>query len=204
MLKFGFELEGFFEDADGVCIPPKEYPTDGFPGLVELRTSGGKLLEDAYAELVCLNLKHPGVNFGRHGHVFSPKQKAELRRRQEQKTAWDIQNIYGRYPRPLGNRTIASLQISVSNLLRPAYTDDKGVKHSDSYGVFDVPKIIRALDDEFADEIKQARRQPGEYAIKNSLRLEYRSLPNFVCSFRVDEARSFLNRVKTTIQGEAT
>lgn len=195
--QFGFELEGFFEIDGGVEIPPKDYPTDGFPGLVEFRSSGRKSINDAFAELVCLNLRHPGINFKLHEHVFTPKQRAELRRRHEQKTAWDIQNIYGRYPRPLGNRTIASLQINISNLLRASYTDKDGKFYSDNFGLFDIPKIIRALDEEFAEEIKEARRQPGEYAIKENLRLEYRSLPNFVFSFtNPDKARRFLNRIE--------
>lgn len=201
-IKIGFELEGFFLAGGVVCVPPKTYPTDGFPGLVEFRTSGGKSIDDAYGIIFGLNIQYPGVDFTLYEHVFTPKQRAELRRRHNEKTAWDIQNLYGRYPRPLGNRTIASLQINVSSLLMASYKDDKGVFHPDSYGVLDVPKIVRGFDDEFAAEIRQARRQPGEYAMKDDIRLEYRSLPNFVFPFDVSGARRFLERVKGVITGE--
>lgn len=91
-----------------------------------------------------------------------------------------VQNIYGKTPRRLGNRTLASLQINVSNRLAKKYTDSKGNVFPDRYGAIDVIPIVRGLDKEFSDEIKNSNRQPGMYAVKDDIRLEYRSLPNSV------------------------
>lgn len=201
MLRFGFELEGFYE-IDGVVhperevsIPPKNYPTDGFPGLVELRTTGHHSLEDAYAGLVCENLSYPEVNYMRSEGVFTPKQRAELRRRWNNKSAWDIQNIYGKDPRALGNKVIASFQINISNRTSARYRNKDGVLFPDRFGLFDVPRIVKDLDAEFEKEIKAAKRQPGEYCVKDDTRLEYRSLPNSVFSFYPDEGRKLLTRL---------
>lgn len=199
--KVGFELEGFFVQDGVVSIPPKDYPTDGFPGLVELRNSDGDSLPVAYAKLLVESFKYPGVDFSKHEFTFTPQQRAELRRRHAYKEQWDIQNIYGKYPRALGNRTIASLQVNISNQTRASYTDDKGIYHPAVYSLFDLPKVVRNLDEEFEKEIKEARRQPGEYAVKGELRLEYRSLPNFVFEFDTAKAKAFLDRIEGAING---
>lgn len=205
MLKFGFELEGFY--AEGVnsdisltiLIPPKEYPTDGFPGLVEFRSSGGKSLNEAYAAIIIEMMKYKGVLTSIPDYTFTAKQRAELRRRHEVKSAWNVQNMYGQDPKLLGNRTIASLQINISNLLRPSYTDDKGVFHTEKFGLLDIPRIVRALDEEFKSEIREAKRQMGEYCVKDDTRLEYRSLPNFVFPTQPMAAKEFLDRIEKCI-----
>lgn len=200
MFLYGFELEGFFQVEGEVSLPPKNYPTDGFPGLVELRTQGGLALHRAYSEIIRLNIDTPDVTFSLHEHVFLRNQRGELRRRHTEKTAWDIQNLYGRHPRMLGNKTIASLQLNISKQLRSSYTDVDGKFHPETYGMLDIPRIVRSLDKEFAIEIKAASRQPGEYAVKNDVRLEYRSLPNSVFSFEAETSRSFLKRIKTAVE----
>lgn len=201
MLKFGLELEGFFLEDDKLAVPPKDYPVDGFPGLVELRTIGYKSLREAYGDILVAFSDTPDVDFGCEEATFSPEQRAQLRRREERKSAWDIQNIYGKAPRLLGNRTIASCQINISNLLSESRTDDKGVFHSPRWGLLDIPRIVRALDEEFAEEIRDARRQPGEYCVKD-VRLEYRSLPNFAFEFDLTKAKNFLDRIDNCVQGE--
>ena len=203
MIKYGFELEGFYREGVTLAIPPKNYPTDGFPGLVEVKTisSSGDALERAFSSLMMSALEYSDVDFKCPVATFDGKQRSELRRRWSDKSAWDIQNIYGRAPRLLGNKTIASFQINISNLLREAYRDDKGVQHVNQWGLFDMPRIIRALDEEFKKEIKDAGRQPGEYCVKDSMRLEYRSLPNSVCTFEPEAIRSLLKRIKTAVEG---
>lgn len=200
MLKFGFELEGFFEQSSGVAVPPERYPTDGFPGLVELRTTGGATLEECYASIIRQNLDTPGVNFALSSHVFSRDERGLLRRRQATKVGADIRNLYGCSPRLLGNKTIASFQLNVSNLLSASYTKSNGEFVSDRYGAIDVPRIVRSLDAAFAAEIKLAGRQPGEYAIKDDVRLEYRSLPNSVFPFDPNAARIFLLRLRNAVE----
>jgi hypothetical protein len=112
-LIFGFELEGFHRQDGVVALPPNNYPTDGFPGLCEVRTTGGKSMEDAYFELLQQYHKYP-FDHQLFEHTYTPAEKRELRARDNRKDALMIGNIYGKEPRALGNRTIASLQVNMS------------------------------------------------------------------------------------------
>ena len=195
MFKFGFELEGFYIKDGVVDLPPRNYPTDGFPGLCEVRTSGGKPLDEAYFELLRLYAKTP-FSVQQHEHVFTPAQKRAIRARLNSKDAVEISNIYGKEPRALGNRTLASLQINISYMLSSEYRDDRGVLHPAQYGLFDFRPIIERLDKEFAEEIKTSGRQPGFYAVKDSVRVEYRSLPNTVVDMQITTAQLFIERIR--------
>lgn len=201
MIRYGFELEGFYIGPKfEVELPPKSYPTDGFPGLVELRTYDGDTAENAYGKICALSVDTPGVDFKRSEYVFPREFRAEIRRRHSEKTAWDIQNLYGKAPRLLGNKTIASFQVNVSNELSSPRTDNDGKFFPARFGLLDVPRIVRAFDDVFKHEIKDSKRQPGEYCIKDN-RLEYRSLPNSVFSFDPAEAREFISKIKKCVEG---
>ena len=57
------------------------------------------------------------------------------------------------------------------------HKDDKGNFFPAQYGLLDVARIVKLLDKEFAKEITDSKRIKGEYAIKDNVRLEYRSLP---------------------------
>lgn len=201
MFRYGFELEGFYIGpfADEVLPPPEHYPADGFPGLVELRTKGGQSLEEAWAEIIKLSIDTPGVDFTRNVGKFSRDSHSVLRRRMHFKTQETIGNLYGKKPRLLGNKTIASCQLNISNLLQKDYVDKEGKYHLAQYGVLDVPKIVGALDYEFKCEIRASGRQPGEYAVKNDMRLEYRSLPNYVFPMDAHQAGSFLTRIRNAV-----
>lgn len=199
MFLYGFEVEGFYQgNAD--WIPPKNYPTDGFPGLVEFRTENGSSLEDCYAQLCGKSLIYSNVSIGVSSTVFNRKAREEFRRRWLEKGSCDIQNLYGKRPRLLGNKTIASFQINISYLLSKRYTDNKGSIHSERYGALDVPRIVRNLDTEFSKEIQAAGRQKGEYAIKDNIRLEYRSLPNSVFNFNPNVFREVMRRIKMCVE----
>ena len=198
---FGIELEGFYTTANGeIKPPPVTYPTDGFPGLVELRTLGGSDLFTAFGSLMAQALKTPDVDFTTCSHTFSREDRAVLRRRHIEKRACDIRNLYEKAPRNIGNKTIASVQLNLSNQRRPEYRCDKGVLHSASYGVLDVPAIVRSLDKEFSREIKLSGRQPGEYSMKDGIRLEYRSLPNFCLRLTEQGGREFIDRVTQALK----
>lgn len=201
--RFGFELEGFFVGEDNlVTLPPKNYPCDGFPGLCEVRTVGGKSLQDAYFELLNEYRKFP-FDYKRNEHIFSPEQKRLLRKRGTNKEAMDLSNLYGKEPKHLGNRTLASLQINISNLVKTSYDrviDGKISRDSDQYGLFDLAPIIRKLDQEFAKEIKDSKRQPGFYAIKDGIRVEYRSLPNWVFKTDLNDITVLLDRIKKCVK----
>lgn len=197
---FGIELEGFYKIGDSYGPPPLLYPVDGFPGLVEIRTTGGSNLYNAFGSLMAEALKTPNVDFSQNCHIFSREDKAVIRRRQSVKQACDIRNLYGKAPRNLGNRTIASVQLNMSKRLRDEYRDDAGALHAARYGLLDVPGIIRALDQEFHNEIKLSGRQAGEYCIKDFFRLEYRSLPNSALKLTEAGGREFIERVTKALQ----
>lgn len=207
--QYGFELEGFYRNPETakIGIPPEKWPHDGMAGLVEIRTIGGHSLNGAWKELCSafaeVDIATVDVQYSEH--VFSPEERRELRKRVQQKVPADIQNIYGKKPRALGNKTIASFQINISNLEAEAYTiKAKGKKDFDSYvpdrfGLFDIPKVVKAFDEEFAQEILGAKRQPGEYCIKGN-RLEYRSLPNSVWSSQLDHQQTLMKRIEKVMK----
>lgn len=181
---FGLELEGFASKGSAIVLPPKGAPTDGYPGLLEFRSRPSYSLYACYGELEGMLLEfcdEYGLDVSlQSSHTFSREEKNALRKLLRAKNPVDIRNLYGKAPKHLGNRTIASLQINVSERLAEEHRDEAGRLIQARYGIVDVVHVVRSLDAEFADEIKQAKRQPGEYAIKDDVRLEYRSLPNWV------------------------
>lgn len=205
---YGFELEGFFFKEGNLSVPENGLPVDGFPGLVELRTQGGDKLSKAYWNIFEEYIKHPGLTcrcFNTPFATFTPEQKRQIRKhRGYHKPEADIQNIYGKKPKALGNKTIASLQVNISNLVSERRnTVDKGEIRTDyeKYGLLDVGRIVKALDKEFEKDIRESGRQPGEYCIKQD-RLEYRSLPNRSFEFSLDGSKRFLDRIRIAVEGK--
>lgn len=213
MLKFGFELEGFQTDGHGTVIVPTEgVPVDGGGGLVELRTTGGKELNEALTELYAANMALPvgHYRFDKTQHVFTSADRSLMRQQPNQrpKTPVKVLNAYGKQQRLLGNVRLASFQINISEQTHRSYNesinqaDDRGVRiitHPARYGLLPVEAIVKALDKEFAAEIKASNRQPGMYAIKDEIRLEYRSLPNSLVSFVISEDKKLLARITKAI-----
>jgi hypothetical protein len=187
--RFGFELEGFNTNKDGeVQLPEKGMPLDGFPGLVEVRTSGGQTLEDAIWLLKREVSKYPLVNFSLCRHRFNAADLSLLRRNYPfSKRQVEVNNVYGLKPRLMAGITMSSLQISISRQVAEPYQvqriDSNGRtfihSHSAQYGLFDFVPVIRKLDSLFAEPIKRSGRAPGWYAVKGD-RVEYRSLPSSV------------------------
>lgn len=197
MLLFGIELEGFQVDPETneVVIPSSVMPTDGYPGLVEFRTTGGKNLEDCIWKIFrdITESRRPVVF--KPEHTFSAYEKQKIMQNVSLKEGTPVYNIYNKTPKLLGNKTIASCQINISNLVRRSYTIKKQTV-PDSYSLVNIPTIVRNLDEEFSVEIKESKRQPGFYAIKDSYRLEYRSLPNTVFPKTPEEIALFASRIK--------
>lgn len=190
MYKFGFELEGFYRNTDGqVTLPPKDYTTDDFPGLVEVRNHGGGDLEEQFYILLSHMDKYPSVDFTQWEHKFSPRERTAIRARHYEKGGVAINNIYGKSPRDLGSRTLASFQINISKY----FGESNGFKR---YGIFDFVEITRELDNEFKEEIKLSGRQPGFYSIKDDIRFEYRSLPNAVI---LNKPQDLIKRIKKCV-----
>jgi len=207
MYLYGFELEGFAINpvTNTITIPPRRWPADGFPGLLEIRTNGGKSIKKAYgallAELFDLNIKEYLPDFKTHEHRFSGRELASLRKdRDFDKDNMDVQNLYGKEPRVLNGKTLASFQINISYQISKEWKE-KEVLHPARYGVLDVHKIVRNLDKEFSKEIKASNRQPGVYCIKDEIRLEYRSLPNFVFESDPYSIMGLINRIETAVEG---
>lgn len=202
MYRYGFEWEMFYQENGAITLPPIDYPVDGMPGLVELRTYGHHSLEEAFTRIVTQTWQAP-IELSKlvvvPRHKFSTEEKRALRKRSWIKSPVEVINLYGKKPKDLKGFTIASLQISISSLLHPAITDGQGRHHPDVFSLFDTAKIIQALDKEFEKEILASGRQCGEYAIKGD-RLEYRSLPNTAFPLLTGDApKKFLDRIKKAI-----
>lgn len=200
-LKFGFELEGFYQEGTAIGLPPSDWPTDGFPGLVEVRNSGGNELHTAYYDLLRRSRRYTEafsscfMNTKAFEHTFTPDQRRQLRKRDWAKERVSIENIYGRPPRALGNRTLASFQINFSDEYYVNHYDAAGkAKLVEEHRLFDYLPIIRRLDKEFERELKDSNRAPGWYAVKGP-RVEYRSLPNFVFKDTFPEIDQLLKRL---------
>jgi hypothetical protein len=190
MFKYGLELEAFCgnDSADGeITLPPIGAPTDGFPGILEFRSGPNTDLYTCYGEVHSRLTRFANESYPFQAVFSFPEYKfprellAEIRRRAHFKSQVDIQNLYGKKPRHLNGRTIASLQLNISNQISSECyhhsTGKPSVFTPAAYGLLDIPKIVSALDDQFENEIKESGRQKGEYAIKDGVRLEYRSLP---------------------------
>lgn len=188
---FGFELEGFLRGANNELVVPNttkgaaRLPVDSFPGLVELRTEGGKTLSAAVGELLYLKSSpmFDSVSFTGFEETFSAQQLIKIRSLSAgSKEPANYSNIYGKQPRLVGNRTLASFQISFSSVAAEARADlANGVHYPTRYRLFDFRPYIEALDKAYAEEIREAGRTPGWYSVKGN-RVEYRSLPNFAHS----------------------
>lgn len=190
MYHYGFELEGFFKKDGEVILPPKHYTHDDFPGLVEVRNTGGGPLSDQLYLLLAKRDEYPDVDFMKWEHKFSPKERAAIRARHYEKGGVKINNIYGKDPKDIGSRTLASFQINIS-LYRGEVNGQK------KYGIFDFVQVVRNLDEEFNSAIKSCGRQPGFYSIKEDIRLEYRSLPNAVIG---NDPQRLIKKIKGCVE----
>lgn len=209
---YGFELEGFAVVDGQVVLPPQLWPKDGHPGIVELRSTGGKSLEDSYFE-ICkgfMSLSDKALfDYTRNEHKFTGKELAELRRSyQFHKEVLDIRNLYGKEPRTLHGKSITSFQINISNLISSEVKlkiqqNDKIIDHfvPARYGMLDIGTIVRNLDEEFKNEIKHSNRQKGFYCLKdNNTRLEYRSLPSSIFCTNLMDINKLLNRIRKAVE----
>ena len=152
MFKYGFELEGYYRNAaNEIVIPPNTYPTDSFPGLVELRTNGGENLWDQ--GMYCLQKYIRGfmknVDFSTHCYRFPRSMLVSIRERSQGKQPLTICNLYGKHPRDLKGLSIASFQINISNLIRAAYITKEGTIIPANYALLNIPNIIRNFDETF-------------------------------------------------------
>lgn len=110
-------------------------------------------------------------------------------------------NFYG-YTHHRNNQSEATAGLHIS--FTSGRTQLSGCKCGQSYNVsyngnFDWPAIFVGLDKEFAEEIREAKRRPGFYEIKHDGRVEYRSLPSNIDTYKLIEVvKELLIRAQTS------
>jgi hypothetical protein len=191
---YGIELE-FFVKKDHIVVPAHKYTNnlDGDPMIGEVRTQVHSNITDCvfelkkllFNEVLDLEKKNCAIALDTIAKVDDETVRSMRTMDNIIKEGLVTHSIYNKkldkiLPR---NTYKASLQINVSQNQRRNYYYDKNGDSITAYtsDVFDFPAIIRLIDTEFAEEIKEAKRVPGIYAIKNGRqgnRVELRSLPN--------------------------
>lgn len=192
MYIFGLEVENFLVDKEGkVVVPPhsRDVPVDGFAGLVEFRSSPKEDIHACAGEIWAQRDKLSTVVKSTPDTTldcakFTAKQLIEIRRNEfapNKDRRLIVRNLYNKQTRMLpAGKALASVQLNISNRLRPSYQYVNNGAIStvpENYGLLDIQAIVHSLDEEFAEDITVSGRQKGMYAIKDYVRLEYRSLP---------------------------
>jgi len=209
-MKYGIELEFFIVDKDNKLVPAFKVTSnvDGNPVIGEVRTGVHDNIVDCVYELKkLLFLEKLKVEAKGYKMDFSTVKTVddiflkELRKSKEfmNKKENDVLEELSIYPKGAIGKMLprntykASLQINLSENKEFTYTKYNKVTVEDKYkydsetttksysGIFDYLTILFKLDEAFLEEIKEAKRVKGVYAIKNGKfgnRIEYRSLPN--------------------------
>lgn len=193
MLYYGLELEYFVKLKDEYTVIPAyraNVSTDGNIFLGELRTKIHENIVSAIFDLKKLiyitekELEKQNQELKLYSEVTIPDQfLREIREHAAQyKEPLIERSIYGGklgkiLPR---NKAKASLQVNISDNGWMCKEQGNVKLELNTSEVFDYVSIIRALDEEFKEDIKTAKRTKGVYAIKGGergRRVEYRSLP---------------------------
>lgn len=185
MMIYGIELEMFYIKDTSIAVPPKVLPLDGCGAIVELRSIPHADIYSAAFDIKAQLCKFqdqgvllsPTSIGGSNRHRFTVEEFRLAARQSNKDTSVDVCNIYGKERRLLPRGVVSvSVQLNFSNRTVSSYIADN-VRIPDQYGLLDTLRIVKALDKEFEKEIKESGRVMGEYAIKDNVRLEYRSLP---------------------------
>lgn len=187
-LLYGLELEMFFVNkGKTITVPQHGLPLDGCGAIVELRSEPHESLYDSTFEInKCLKEYYDkGINLqpvsssGANRHEFTREEWRTILQQQNKDLITPIRSVYNEEQRELPKRVIAvSLQLNISNEIAAKYVDEEHRVTYARYGLLDIHNIVTKLDEEFAAEIRKQKRVAGEYAIKDGIRLEYRSLPS--------------------------
>lgn len=181
-LQIGLEQEFFVRNSNNeLVIAPAELPHDGCGLLAEARGLPFFSPEEAVFSLKAdvYRLTNQALKMG-YALINSPVEKIskQLRLKAGRAFAKEIvkhQNIYGfEDHRNADNEQTAGIHISFTN---PTTVVHEHGSPSVVYGMFDWLSIFKKLDEEFAPEIKAAKRNRGFYELKSDGRIEYRSLP---------------------------
>lgn len=189
MLTYGLEKEYFVLDRkQNPILAPKELPHDECGWLAEARGKASTSITEAVfslkAEEYRLMQKEKELGVLLVGHPvmkISRSLKIEARRIYV-KGLTKYKNLYGyEHHRNTVNEATAGVHITISNP-RTYFLGDKSGTYNT---LFDWCSLFRHLDKQFEKEIKEAKRRPGFYEIKNSGLIEYRSLPANVNLYKI-------------------
>lgn len=199
MLKFGIELEAFLVDKDNKpVLVPQCLPQDDCGFLVEFRGKPSTSIRDAVASVIAERwMVEDRIASTRelieYGLLLSPtmvvgRDVRDAARRIHSKGVVRERNLY-KYTHHRNKQTeaTAGLHISFTNPCNRHVGDNKFCEYN---SMFDFPHLFRCLDEEFAETIKGAKRNPGFYELKDDGRVEYRSLPCTV------DLRALINSVE--------
>jgi len=191
-MKIGFEQEFFvmnsktrelvipvpkvfpFPDESGVLIEARGEPSlDVIEAIFSLKADMERL------DMICS--KNGYIMWDKPLMVVSRKERVSLSR-EFSKGISKFENLYGftAHRNKLMEWT-AGIHISFTKPTMISVGDE--VRHYNS--MWDFPTLFRKLDDVFADEIKETKRNPGFYELKQDGRVEYRSLPNNVSHMKI-------------------
>jgi len=198
-MKYGIELEFFVKKRNIVPAIEGTYNVDGNHIIGELRTKVHDSITDCVFELKkLLYLEEKALSKKGYTLLLIPEIKVDdkflkdfraSRGYSEKKNQLETFSIYGKSTGKILSvkQFKASLQINISNTEEVSFytysKEDKKEKYTykTRNTLFEFPTIIRNLDKIFSSEIKNSKRVPGVYAIKDGefgKRIEYRSLPN--------------------------
>jgi hypothetical protein len=194
-MKIGFEQEFFIVNEAGLYVEvPKDIPQDGFPYLAEARGVQASTALDAAFNLE-REVRRVSYLAGKQNlrlaifdaQIQLPKNKIREVLRRTGKGASRALNMYGKPHQHKDGLITAGLHVHFSNDHEYTYIDAKGreCKYT-TYFPLNIPRIIRALDCQFAEVIKNTKRQQGMYEMK-SYGFEYRSLPTIISAIMVAE-----------------
>jgi hypothetical protein len=179
MIKIGFELEEFYLVNDQPAVVPMTIPRDDCGWLVEYRSEPNfdpyKAIGSLIAEKEQVATKLPaGAKTLCVPYMTIPRKLKLEARRMSEKARLCFQNLYGLSP---STGDLAGLHVSFTHPRTIHRKNDEGGDYAINQ-IFDFVQLFRALDREYAKEIKEAKRRPGFYELKVDGRIEYRSLPN--------------------------
>ena len=182
-MQFGIELEHFYLVEGQVAKVPPTIPHDDCGWLVEYRGLPYDSPFEAVGSVLAAKkrIKLPeGAELGTENFMRVPRSVKLACRREYVKGIINYQNLYDRAPSRLDH---AGVHVSfTSPYIRRLKSGEIRINQ-----MWDFSTLFRALDKEFRDEIRAARRVPGFYELKYDGRIEYRSLPQSVDLWKVAE-----------------